>query len=198
MLAQPASGPPDAAALIAHLARPAPAHTSYTEVRFVHVLRAPLVLHGELEYLGQDHLSKRVDTPYRETSTIADGAVEVAREGRETRRFTLDRAPELKAMLASFGALLGGDIAVLEQVFSIALAQRGADWTLKLTPHDAEVARHLREVDVDGSAGEPRCFTLTEGGGDGSVMLLGGAAAQKLPDPLTPAALATLCGRVQR
>jgi len=40
---------PGAAALIARLARPAPAVTAYTEVRFVGMLKQPLVLHGELQ-----------------------------------------------------------------------------------------------------------------------------------------------------
>jgi hypothetical protein len=47
-----ASPPPDAAALIARLARPVPSTTGYAEVRFMRMFRVPLVLHGELEYGG--------------------------------------------------------------------------------------------------------------------------------------------------
>ena len=46
--------PPDAADLIARLKRPVPASTAYTEVRFVHQLTRPLILHGELDYGGAD------------------------------------------------------------------------------------------------------------------------------------------------
>src|SRR5436305_5164 len=82
-------------ALVARIARPAPASTAYTEVRFVHLLRSPLVLHGQLDYNGPGHLGKRVDAPYRETTTISDGAVQVQRDGRAARQFDLARAPEL-------------------------------------------------------------------------------------------------------
>jgi len=84
---------PGEAALIARLARPAPADTAYTEVRFVSVLKRPLVLRGELHYGGAGELGKRVDQPYRETTTISHGKVEVQRSGKPAQRFSLERAP---------------------------------------------------------------------------------------------------------
>ena len=92
----PAAADVSADALVARLARPAPARTAYTEVRFVHLLRKPLVLHGDLSYDGPGKLGKSVSAPYRETTTIADGNVEVQRDGRGTRKFELTRAPELE------------------------------------------------------------------------------------------------------
>ena len=189
----PAAADGAAAALIARLARPAPATTPYAEVRFVHLLRRPIVLHGDLEYGGADHLGKRVDVPYHETTTIAGGDVKVQREGRAPRQFALDRAPQLQALLASFSALLGGDAAKLQKYYTIALVENASTWTLTLTPKDGELARHLRNIVVDGAAGEPRCFAMTEGNGDASVMLIGALAAARLPDPPTATALSTLC-----
>jgi len=196
-----ASPPPAAAddsaaaqdAFVARLARPAPATTSYTEVRFVHLLRRPLVLHGELEYGGAERLGKNVQTPYRESTAIADGAVTVTREGRAPRKFGLERAPELQALLASFSALLGGDALTLHKYYAVKLVENAAKWTLTLTPKDAGLARHLRDIEVDGAGKEPQCFALHEANGDASVMLLGGLAGAKLADPPTPAALDALC-----
>src|SRR5690348_16196160 len=70
---------PDAADLIARLKRPVPASTAYTEVRFLHQLTRPLVLRGELDYGGADKLGKRVDAPYRESTTISGDNVTVTR-----------------------------------------------------------------------------------------------------------------------
>lgn len=185
------AAPSEAAALIARLARPAPASTEFTEVRFVRLLRKPLVLHGQLDYNGPGKLGKRVQQPYRETTAIADGRVEVVREGHGTKQFDLERAPELKALLIGFSALLGGDATTLQQLYTIGLVQDGASWTLTLTP--PAPSQHLRALVVQGSADEPRCFTLQQADGDSSTMLLGALAAIALPAPPSPAAVAAMC-----
>jgi len=185
--------PPDAAALVARLARPVPAATAYTEVRFVRLLRKPLLLHGQLDYAGPGKLGKRVDAPYRETTTIADGTVEVMREGRATKHFDLQHAPELQALLTGFSALLGGDAATLQQFYTIDFVEKDATWTLTLTPRAPGLVRHLRALIVTGKASEPRCFTLQQADGDSSTMLLGALAAAVLPPAPTPAAVAALC-----
>ena len=186
----------DAVALIARLARPVPSSTAYAEVRFVHLLKTPLVQRGELDYGGAGKLGKRVEQPYRETTTIDAGSVEVQREGRSTRKFPLDRAPELQALLAGFSALLGGDAAALEKIFGIRFVDNGSKWTLTLTPHEAALAKHLHEIIVDGSDDEPHCFSLHETDGDASIMLLGPLAAATLPVPPTRPALDTICQRI--
>jgi hypothetical protein len=189
----PSPAAPDAAAIVARLARPAPADTAYREVRFVSVLKQPLVLDGSLHYGGDGELGKDVDRPYRETTTISHGKVEVRRTGKPAQRFSLERAPELQALLAAFSALLGGDAATLGRYYDIAAAQDGDRFTLTLTPRLPDLARHLREVVVDGRGNEPRCFSFRQKDGDSSVMLLGPLRESVLADPPTTAALAALC-----
>jgi hypothetical protein len=189
--APPSATSSDASALIARLARPAPASTAYTEVRFVRVLRKPLILHGQLDYNGPGQLGKRVDAPYRESTTIADGTVEVTREGRAPRHFDLQRAPELQALLTGFSALLSGDAATLQQFYTISLVENAPNWTLTLAPR--ATTQHLRALVVDGAANDPRCFTVQQSDGDSSTLLLGALAAKPLPQPLTPAGIASMC-----
>ena len=184
---------PETAALIARLARPAPADTAYAEVRFVSVLTRPLVVHGTLHYGGAGELGKSVDQPYRETTTISGSQVEVRRAGRPAQHFALDRAPELQALLSAFSALLDGDAATLARYYTIEALQSGDRFTLTLTPRDARFVKHLRQFVVDGSGSEPRCFSLRQADGDSSVMLLGALAAAPLADPPTAAALSGLC-----
>ena len=193
----PSAATPDSSALIARLARPAPADTTYTEVRFVGMLKQPLVLHGELHYGGAGKLGKRVDQPYRETTTIADGSVEVERADKPVQRFSLDRAPELQTLLAAFGALLGGDAATLTKYYQVDALEAGSDFSLKLTARAARPGKLNRVVvSVDGSGDEPRCFSLYQPDGDASIMLLGPLAAATLPDPPTRNALEKLCHRL--
>ena len=182
--------------MIARLARPAPSSTPYTEVRFVRLLKKPLLMRGELDYGGADKLGKRVEQPYRETTMIAGASVDVQREGRTPRHFSLDRAPELQALLVGFSALLGGDAATLEKFYTVNLVDKATKWTLTLTPRAPALTKHLREIVVDGSDNEPQCFSLYEADGDASVMLLGALAAPTLADPPTLPALAEICHRI--
>jgi hypothetical protein len=188
--AAPSSSVP---ALIAALGRPAPAHTAFAEARFLQVLDRPLVVSGELSWLGGDKLQRRVDKPQAETSSIADGEVTQERAGKRPRHFSLKRAPQLQVLLDSFVALLSGDGGRLQQAFDI--RQTGdidGAWTLTLTPRDTRVAKTIASITVDGYANESRCMYMQEADGDLAVDLLGPLAA-KMPAEPTRDALDALC-----
>ena len=120
LAAAAASAAPDARTLVGKLAREAPSSVAFTEARFSSLLRQPLVVSGELGYLGAGSLDRRVTSPYRETITIRGSTVRIEREGEEVRSFALERAPELEGFLKAFGALLAGDSTALEKTFAIA------------------------------------------------------------------------------
>jgi hypothetical protein len=191
-----ASAPEDAATareLVASLGRPAPARTPFAEARFMKVLDKPLVVSGELAWLGGDRLERTVEHPTREVSTIANGEVTQQREGRAPRSFSLKRAPQLQLLLDSFVALLGGDSSRLEEAFVVQHSADGSDhWTLTLTPRDAKIAQTVSRIDIDGSRNEPRCMRMQEADGDVAIDLLGDVAA-KMPAAPTRDALAAIC-----
>ncbi len=179
--------------MLAALGQPAPAHTAFAEARFLKVLDRPLVVSGQLSWLGGDQLQRRVDHPRRETATIADGEVIRQRDGGAPRRFSLERAPQLQVLLDSFVALLSGDAARLQQAFEI--RQRGdaeGVWTLILVPRDARVAKTIASIRIDGVGQQSRCMHLQEADGDLAVDLLGALAA-KMPAEPTREALQALC-----
>lgn len=188
-----ASAPDATDALISQLGRPAPARTAFAEARFMQVLDRPLVVSGELAWLGGDTLERHVQKPHEETARIAGGKVSQQREGKGERSFSLDRAPQLKVLVDSFVALLGGDAGRLRKVFAI--ARRGdanGAWSLTLTPRDLAVARTVASIRIDGEHGEARCMWMQEADGDVAVDLLGSLAA-KMPQAPTREALAALC-----
>jgi hypothetical protein len=185
---------PDATdALIAQLGRPAPARTTFAEARFMQVLDRPLVTSGELAWLGGDTLERHVAKPHEETARIAGGKVTQQRAGKGERSFSLERAPQLKVLVDSFVALLGGDAGRLRQAFAI--ARRGdasGAWTLTLTPRDLDVARTVATIRIDGEGNQSRCMWMQEADGDVAVDLLG-SLASKMPAEPTRASLAALC-----
>jgi hypothetical protein len=126
--------------------------------------------------------------------TVLQGEnVFVERAGSKPRRFSLDRAPELRGMLASFGALLKGDRAMLEQYFAVTVSGSDALWEITLTPRNEKLKRRLTNIVVDGAGDRPRCFALHEPDGDESLMALGVAGPGDLPAPPERKALEAWC-----
>lgn len=193
LAAQPESAVPDAADLVAGLQRPVPSHTAYTEVHFASMFDRPLVVRGELDYLGPGQLGKRVVTPYSEMTTIVDGEVSVVRGERKPRTISLSQVPELDGFLRGFTALLGGDAAVLNENFELKASGSIESWLLQLTPRDPRLKRRIRAIDVYGSKNEARCFDVQDADGDSRVMLVERMSEAELPKPLSPQRLNLLC-----
>lgn len=183
----------DAAAIVAGLRRETPARTAFTEVRYSGLLERPLILRGELEYLGPGRLGRRVDQPYRERTTVADGSATVRRGEREPRTFPLGQAPELEGFLRGFSALLGGDAEALRRDFSLDASGTAANWQLQLKPRDGRLARRVRAIEVDGANGTPRCFRTHEGDDDLVILLVDTLAATKLTTRPAKSELDALC-----
>lgn len=184
----------DADALIARLAKPAPATVSFTEVRFSKLLRAPLIVSGDLGYSGPDSLDRRVTTPYREHTAIRGESVKVERDGEKPRSFALKHAPELRGLLSGFSAMLSGDAASLRKTFDVAMSGDDNSWLLELTPTDTKARRRLQQIEVNGHQSEPRCFSMTTADGATSVLLLGDTSRDPVEADVTLVALQRRCG----
>ena len=183
----------DALTLVNGLKRQLPARTAYTEVRFSSMYDRALVASGELEYLGPGQLGKRVDKPYQETTTIADGQVSVQRGKRKPRHISLDRVPELEGFLRGFSALLGGDAQALDRDFELSGLGNEASWQLRLSPKDKRLKRRIDALRVDGSGDKARCFSIIDADDDVSILMVEDLAAVKLPRPLTQSSVERVC-----
>ena len=168
-------------AILHRLARPAPSSTPFIEARFSALLSRPLVVSGELQYLGPGSLVRSVEKPYRERAEIRGDAVTVRRGDNPPQHFSLDQAPQMRTLVASFSALLAGDAATLRHTFALDLHGAESDWTIGLTPLDPGVHESIRSILVTGSGGEPRCLTTYQANDDIDLMLLAGAARGSLP-----------------
>lgn len=183
----------DPLSLVGGLKRELPARTAFTEVRFSHMYERAVVARGELEYLGPGRLGKRVDTPYTETTTIADGQVNVQRGSRKPRQISLDRVPELEGFLRGFSALLGGDATALQRDFELTSSGDTAHWQLRLAPKDKRLGKRIDAIEVDGGGDTARCFRIIDADGDVSILLVEQLAAAGLPDPLIRKSVERIC-----
>jgi len=179
--AAPAARGSELDAILHGLARPAPSSTPFIEARFSPLLSRPLVVSGELRYLGSGSLERIVQKPYSESAAIHGDAVTVRRGNAAPRHFSLEQAPQMRSLVASFSALLSGDVENLRSAFALDLHGTERDWTIGLTPIDPRVHANIRSILVSGSATEPRCLTTYQANADIDVMLLAGAARGPIP-----------------
>lgn len=179
--------------ILSKLARPAPMHTMFVELRDSKLLKAPLRIEGEYRRPDNDTLVREVRAPYAETTTIRSGTVSIQRAGKSARTFSLSRVPELGGLQASFGALLSGDRSLLQQHYRLTSSGTHQHWTLLLAPKDTRFAAKVRDITLYGRGTELRCIeTASTGTGDVQRTLLAGAA-HDATSAMTGEALAVLC-----
>ncbi len=183
----------DPLVLVAGLKRELPARTAYTEVRFSQMYARPVVARGELEYLGPGQLGKRVDTPYEELTTIADGQVTLQRGKRKPRQISLQRVPELEGFLRGFSALLGGDAESLQRDFELVGSGDSAQWQMRLAPVDKRLRKRIDAIVVDGSGANANCFSILDADDDVSIIMVEQLATAALPEPLSRANVELAC-----
>ena len=184
---------PDLDQLIERIKQPAPSTIAFTEVRFSRLLKQPLIVSGQMGYLGPGNLDRNVEHPYREHTEIRNDSVRVLREGESDRSFALNRAPELSALLLTYSSLLSGDRVAVERAFRLQADGDSAQWTLELTPVDARIQRRLKQVSIIGKDEMPQCFAIYTGDGGVSIMLLGAIATKDLSPTITEVALLQSC-----
>lgn len=159
--------------------------TRFVEFRSSRLLKQPLRLSGEYRRPDAATLVRQVRAPYVETTTIAtgesgDSTATIARAGKSPRTFSLSRAPELAQLQASFGALLSGDRAMLEQHYAIATSGTRGGWTMTLKPKQASLRETLRDISLYGRGSELRCIETRPVQGEVRRTLLAGAAREAL------------------
>jgi hypothetical protein len=178
--------------ILGRLAQPAPMRTSFVELRASKLLKKPLRLQGEYRRPDEATLMREVTAPYKETTTIRAGEVEIARAGKPPRHFSLSRVPELVGLQASFGALLAGDRKLLEQHYQLDTQGTRQRWTMTLIPRDAGLAKKLQAITLYGRGSELRCIETEPARGETQRTLL--ASAARSAEGVTSAGvLATLC-----
>jgi hypothetical protein len=140
------------------------------------MLDHPVESSGELRYDAPDRLEKRTLLPRAQTMVLADGVVTIER-GAHRRVMDLKRYPQIEPFVESIRATLAGDRRALERVFHLEFAGSVPRWTLTLVPLDRQLARMIKQVQIDGSKDQLLKIEIRQADGDRSLMTLRTPAA---------------------
>jgi outer membrane lipoprotein-sorting protein len=144
---------------------------SFVEQQFLSLLKRPVESYGELTYDAPDHLEKRTIEPRPET-LVVDGEVVTVRRGRRSHMLDLKAYPQILPFIESIRATLAGDRAALERLFRLQFTGSELRWTLVLTPLDAQLAKTVAEIRIDGARDELSRVEIRQSDGDRSLMTL--------------------------
>ncbi|MGH8530468.1 MAG: LolA-related protein [Nevskiales bacterium] len=156
--------------LAADLARTPTGAMRFTELKYLAALKQPLKLDGRVSYTPPDTLEKTVITPQPERFLLRGGVLELQHGTGPVRRVELAQYPLLEAFVGALTATLAGDLARLEQHYSLALSGHEHAWVLRLTPKDPALAARVKSIRVSGAGQRVQEFETTQADGDRSIM----------------------------
>ncbi|RQU01490.1 outer membrane lipoprotein carrier protein LolA [Burkholderia cepacia] len=157
--------------LMSTLAQHKSGRATFTETKYLSIATQPVESSGELVFVAPDHLEKHTLSPKPEHLVVDGDMLTVERNSRKY-TLALARYPELGAFIDSIRATLAGNRFALEQVYKVALAGRGDDWTLTLTPLDSRMLKVVSTITLDGTRDLLRNVAIRQADGDRSVMRL--------------------------
>jgi hypothetical protein len=144
---------------------------SFVEQHFLKLLKRPVESFGELTYDAPDRLEKRTIEPKPETLALVGDTLTIQRGG-HTRTLDLKAYPSIAPFVESIRATLAGDLSSLERLFNVDYAGTMARWSLALTPRDAQVAKMVVQVRIEGTGDTLTRVEILETDGDRSLMTL--------------------------
>lgn len=157
--------------LMSTLAQHKSGRATFTETKYLSIATQPVESSGELVFVAPDHLEKHTLNPKPEHLVVDGDMLTVERNNRKY-TLALARYPELGAFIDSIRATLAGNRFALEQVYKVALAGRGDDWTLTLTPLDSRMLKVISTITLDGTRDVLRGVAIRQADGDHSAMRL--------------------------
>jgi len=138
----------------------------FTETRESQWLTAPLMSSGTMS-ASAAVLEKRVEKPRRETWRILEDRMQwLEPDTGATKDFLFKDVPAVAALADAMRHAMAGDLRSLDKDFRLSLGGDERVWTVQLTPRRPEVARYLKQLDLQGSRGRLQVIVVLESQGD--------------------------------
>lgn len=138
----------------------------FQETRESPWLAAPVESSGRMS-ASATLLEKIVEQPRRETWRILPDRLErVVPGSAEPARLLYSDAPSVAALAETLRHVMAGDLQALEKNFRLTPGGDHRLWTLQLTPRRPEIARFLKQLELQGSGSQLRVIVILETQGE--------------------------------
>lgn len=162
-----AAAAPLTAAALQRLLQEAPRReVRFTEIRESPWLAAPVQSSGVMR-ADAALLEKRIEQPRRETWRILNDRMQlVPAGGGAPKEFVFKDLPALAALAGAMRKAVAGDLASLDADFELKVAGDERLWTVRLKPRHNDVARYLKELELQGTQSRLQVLVVVESQGD--------------------------------
>lgn len=118
-------------------------------------------------------LEKRVEQPRRETWRILDDRMQVTAPGSTAvKQFMFSQAPAVAALANALRHVMAGDLQALDTDFQLVPGGDERLWTLQLTPRRPDIARFLKQLELQGTGAHLQVIVILENQGERSTTRL--------------------------
>ncbi len=148
------------------------ATASYSEQKFVQMLKQPLQSTGRLIYVAPDRLQKETLAPTPSELIVIGDHLTVRQPDGKSRDLSLSQVPEIGALIESIRATLAGDAIALSSYYTASLSGTADDWLLQLEPRDERLRKLLTIVRIQGEGTSIRSVETVERDGDRTEMTI--------------------------
>lgn len=122
----------------------------------------------------------QTEAPFASTLRLTRGEILQKAGDTVTMRMSADKEPAVRAINGVMFALLSGDIAQLEQRFSVTGKVEGNRWALSLVPREASLAQVVTKIELNGQKFVEAVDMLDPNGDRTRIRLLDTVAANAL------------------
>lgn len=155
--------------LLARIASQLDKHTvvraEFSQSKQISGVKRPLQTSGHLVFARQHGVLWQIEQPYKISYILSeDKVVEIAADGSRKERLARD-LPGLAQVGRVFRAMLGANTAALREYFDIQSKGDAGNWSLALTPKQAQMAQFIEQMDIVGGA-FVGAIRIQERGGD--------------------------------
>lgn len=138
----------------------------FHETRESQWLPAPVESSGSMKS-NATMLEKRVEQPRHEVWRIFDDRMELVAPGSTAvKQFMFSQAPAVAALANALRHVMAGDLQALDKNFQLAPGGNERRWTLQLTPRHPDIARFLKQLELQGAGAHVQVIVILESRGD--------------------------------
>ena len=138
----------------------------FRETRESQWLSAPVESSGRMTS-SATMLEKKVEQPRRETWRILDDRMQLISPGSTSvKQFMFSEAPAVAALANALRRVIAGDLQALDKDFRLVPGGDEHLWTLQLTPRRQDIARFLKQLELQGTGAHVQVIVILESQGD--------------------------------
>jgi hypothetical protein len=138
----------------------------FQETRESQWLSSPIESSGTIS-AAAGVLEKKVEHPRRETWRILDDRMQLGTPGSSAvKELMFSQAPAVAALARALRSAVAGDLAALAQDFRLTPGGDERLWTLQLAPRRPEIARYLKQLELQGTGRDLQVIVIVEAHGE--------------------------------